>query len=164
MDCDYESAVKLLAVDPGERHVGCAIFWGRELVETRVLDPEPAVRWIWQMIENAQFELVIVEQWRNYGAEVTWSECTTVEVIGAIKHMCVRHSVQCLKQPALVKRPARARMRAHGIDQPDLSHITKDQQIHASDAVAHGWWWLLEQMYPQGGTLAEHIEAIKPAD
>jgi len=146
---------RVLAIDPGERHVGYVIMWGFAVIEVNVLEPDPAVQWFWSMLDNAQLDHVVIEQWRNYGEQVTWSECTTVEVIGAVKHKCLHRKIPCVKQPALIKRPGFARMRAHGFEMPDMSHIPTDQRGHARDAVVHGYWWLLEQKHPSPG-LAEH--------
>lgn len=153
--------MNLLSFDPGERFCGYAVFWDWEILEVNVLSPDQFVQWAWQMIEGDQFDVVVGEQWRNYGDQVTWSECRTVEVLGAIRHKCLQQSVEFCTQAALIKRPGFARMRAHGVEMPDLSHIPTDDQGHARDAVVHGCWYRFEKAFPQKG-LSEHFEATKP--
>lgn len=138
--------MRLLSVDPGEMHVGYAMFHGQVCINADVADPDIAIAILWVCIENNQFDAVVCESWRNYSETVTWSECRTVEVIGALSHMCKRHDVPFTKQPATIKRPGLARMHAHGLEMPDLSHVPTRDRIHAQDAVVHGYWNMLERI------------------
>lgn len=136
---------RFLAVDPGERYVGIADFQGDQVIRADTLTPEQAVDWIWDLIERGDIEGVVIEQWRNYDATITWSECETVEVIGAVRHKCRRHGKNLVKQPALIKRPGRARMRAHGHQMPNLDHIPTRLRVHVQDAIIHGYWYRLDR-------------------
>lgn len=140
--------MRLLAFDPGERYVGYVVMYGWEVLRVDTLDPDQAIELFWAGIENGQYDAVVGEQWRNYSSTVTWSECETVEVLGAVKYMCRRHRVPFYKQPALIKRPGRARMRAHGVVEPPLDHIPVKLRVHASDASIHAAWWLFEHEVP----------------
>lgn len=140
----------MLAVDPGERYVGYGLFWGDEVIDCGVTDPDSAIDRMWKQIENAQFDIVVAELWRNFGEQVTWSDCRTVEVIGALHHMCRRHGVPMAKQPSTLLRPGRARMRAHGLSMPDMQHIETGLRNHAESAITHGYWWRFEQRLTPG--------------
>lgn len=142
--------LRMLAVDPGERYVGHAQFYGDEVIDCGVRDPDSAVEGMWAQIENQQFDIVVAELWRNFGEQVTWSDCRTVEVIGALHHMCRRHGVPMARYPSFILRPGRARMKAHGLEMPDMSHISADLRNHAESATIHGYWWRFEQRLTSG--------------
>lgn len=145
---------RVIALDPGEVFNGAAqisvpdirkpstwlIDWARTFHS-----PDECVDTMWSTIQrngglDPKYHRIdyVVEGWRNYGGQVTWSECATVEVIGAIKHGCRRWGCnEFAIQPARIKRPAFARMAKEGLVMP------KGVDQHARDAVAHGFWYLL---------------------
>ena len=137
--------LKLLAVDPGELYVGIAEFVGWEVMNTSVLPPNDAVDMIWRGLENGHYDQVVMESWRTY-TEALWTECLTVEVIGAVKHKARQCGVPVKMQPNTIKRPAAARMLSHGIEFPaSLAAIsTVRLRQHPTDACMHGYWWLFE--------------------
>lgn len=142
--------MRLLAVDPGELYIGAAVYHGWECLQAdTILGAAEAVDRFWREIEDGRYDVVVSEQWRNFDAQVTWSEVRTVEVIGALRHKCRQQQVPFFVQPSAILRPGRARMAAHGLQVPDLSHITPAKnRTHAENAVVHGAWHLFEVHSP----------------
>lgn len=146
---DSGSLLRMVAVDPGEVYVGYAYFVGPQVIDVEVFSPEQAIDRIWSQLDNQQVDVCVAEQWRNFDERVTWSECRTVEVLGAISHKCRQRGVPLVRQPSTLLRPGRGRMRAHGVVFPDLSHIPAKDRNHVESALTHGWWYRFEQgSYP----------------
>lgn len=145
--------LNLLAVDPGERFVGMAWFYKGEYVHCDTMSPDDAVDKAWNQIEMEALDVVVAEAWRNYeGGNVTWSECRTAEIIGALRHKCRLHDVEFITQPATIKRPADGRMEYHQLTFPDLRSIPASERVHAMDAIRHGCWYLFEHGLTPGQT------------
>jgi hypothetical protein len=144
-----------VSVDPGEKFVGLAYWRALDGVclHAKVVSPDEAVDMLWTQLETSVLERVVMESWRNFGAEVTWSTCGTVEVIGAVKHKARQKSIEVVMQPSTILRPGRARMQAHGVAFPDLSHIPAKDRNHAESAVIHGNWYIFESTIADPGAL-----------
>lgn len=145
--------IRVVSIDPGEKFVGIALWTRGQVVWAEVMPPDEAVDWVWAHLDGRDFERVVMENWRNFGSQVTWSTCGTVEVIGAVKHKARQCGIPVTLQPSTILRPGRARMSAHGVAFPDLSHIPAKDRNHAESAVIHGAWWHLEQQFPDPGAL-----------
>lgn len=143
----------IVSIDPGEKFVGLAYWVQGQCRYAHVLSPDEAVDYVWTYLDTHVLERIVMENWRNFGSQVTWSTCGTVEVIGAVKHKARRADVPVAMQPSTILRPGRARMSAHGVAFPDLSHIPAKDRNHAESAVIHGAWWHLEQQFPDPGAL-----------
>ena len=135
----------LLAIDPGEVHTGFALFradvgndrpwvwklrdaWtidGRELAEDRIVE----------MLHDLPVEQVVIEEFRIYPGQNTWSEVQTAWLIGVVLHHCRRLGIPIKRQKAAVKKPTFAILRSRG------TPLRGDTQ-HAKDAEAHGWFWI----------------------
>lgn len=142
--------MRLLAVDPGELYIGAAVYHGWECLNAdTILGADEAVDRFWREIEDGRYDVVVSEQWRNFDAQVTWSEVRTVEVIGSLRHKCRQSNIPFFCQPSTILRPGRARMAAHDLEIPDLTHIKPAKnRTHAENAVVHGAWHLFEIHFP----------------
>ena len=130
---------RFLSIDPGEEHVGVAMFsrsdgkW--EAMWSNTSAPDRAVDYIWHTVAHLAVDNVIAEQWRVYPGMAEWSECRTAEVIGVVRHLCRRFNIPFETVPARVKNPARAFVR-----RADIPLI--GDTVHAKDAELIGWYWI----------------------
>jgi len=138
--------LRLLAVDPGEVFIGYAEFVGIQCMNLDCAGPDEAIDLMWDRIAAGHYDQVVAEQWRNYGDEMSWSECRTAEINGALRHFCRRHEVPFDTQPARIMRPGLARAKHHGMELPEeIQQLPNLHRPHARSAWIHGAWWLCNQ-------------------
>lgn len=132
--------MRRVAIDPGDIHVGVAVFVGANCIEAYEVEPaEILVRMERWMVTEALDE-VIVEAFRLYpwmAKNQGFSEFLTPQLIGAIKYVVARFgNMQVIEQPATVKKPVQAQLKASGI-----KSVAKANKAggHAFDAELHGW-------------------------
>jgi len=139
--------MKIIAIDPGAIHCGVAEFVDGRCWRVAEYDPDGLFEYLDMMMSSASedVELVVVESFRLYpgkAAAQAWSKMGTVEVIGVIRFLTTQHEVELLEQGAWVKKIARVRMKAQGVD--NLA-VTQRMGRHCADAVEHGWYFLKGQ-------------------
>jgi len=133
----------VIAIDPGDVHVGFA--WRRKgKIESRELAAETAPDFInraLMVIQGSGSEAVLViENFVLYPSKAgaqSWSPMLTSEMIGALKWIASRLSVQVVMQGADIKIPTRRQLKARGIK------ATGDAGGHADDALLHLYYYLL---------------------
>lgn len=130
----------LIAVDPGEKHVGIARFSQLNgepysLNEAFTTAPQRAIDLLWLLMERGAFQHVVVEEWRVYPGHSVWSTCETAEVIGALRHKARWCNIPFYTLPARVKKPAAGWCRVNQIK-------SKGDTVHAKDAELIGWAWI----------------------
>lgn len=129
----------LVAVDPGEEHVGIALFdmelpdeWWVQTALT--LAPDAAIDRLWDMMLQRQIRHLVVEEWRvhpgNSGA--AWSTCKTAEVIGALRYRARSLDTPFDTIPPRVKKPMGGWVRR--TNTPLIGDT-----VHARDAELIGW-------------------------
>ena len=133
---------RLVAVDPGDKHVGIAI-WDRSLgpgMRSWEQDAETALGVLEKEFVVGVQQLV-VEKFRLYpdkaGAQ-SWSPMLTAEMIGALKWMANLYKIPVCEQGASIKKVSRAQCKARGLE-------WKDPSGHATDARLHAWYWLMKE-------------------
>lgn len=131
--------LRRVAIDPGEIHCGVALFLGTTCYDCYEVKPT-------QLVENVEMWLygvptvdeLIVESFHLYPGkahEQSFSQMFTCEVIGVLRWLAWRGGVPFITQPASIKKPTSAILRAKGIR---LKSIGKGQ--HVTDAEWHGWY------------------------
>ena len=154
---------KLLAVDPGDVHVGMAEFiehddsW--ECDRAYELEHEEAADVISQFVVGGKLDVLVVERFALYADKAKaqiGSEMLTAQLIGVIKYIhrlyernrqkaqtyVAETGVQVVEcklvfQPASIQKPTRAILRAKGVPSESKGNT------HALSAELHGWSWIL---------------------
>ena len=101
---------------------------GRELAEDEVV----------KLLHSLNVEQVVVEEYRVYPGQNTWSEVETTWLIGVILYHSRKLGIPVKRQKAAVKKPTFALLAARG------TPLRGDTQ-HARDAEAHGWRWVMRR-------------------
>src|ERR1017187_9871856 len=122
--------MRILAVDPGDSHVGCALYADGEVTAAEVNEADWLPRFA-ELVET--LDLVVIEEFRLYPGSapaLSWSPMKTVKMIGAMEWIATCAGVPITLQSAAVKIPTRAQCKARGI-------VWKHKSIHARDALLH---------------------------
>lgn len=176
-----EAPQLVLAVDPGQRNCGMAWFEREELINewacTQAVRTEPmdAMHLIEQFIDpgyDYRQRALVVEMFQLYPTrmqEQGMSAMGTPEIIGAIKWSYLRGSrggeenaLALVMQTASVRHRGCARLAAYRggtclarAGKPALhdKSMHRGTNVHACDAEAHGWFWILAKAdgVPVGG-------------
>lgn len=133
-------SIPLVAVDPGEEHVGLAFFdvlpSGSEIVKEAFTTTHfGAIDLLKNAIEVRLMRQIVAEQWRVYPGMSNWSECRTAEVIGVLRNLCRWHDMPFATLPARVKKPAMGYINRTRTE-------LKGDTVHARDAELIGWAWV----------------------
>lgn len=136
--------VNLLAIDPGEKHNGFAMWNSGDLTDTDTLGPDDFVDFLWHYPNR--WDQIVMEEYRLYPwllQQQGFSAVETVEIIGVVKHLARQRGWPVEMQPASIKKPAEGITRTRGIR---LVGRTR----HARDAELHGWYWILKKREADG--------------
>jgi len=148
--------VYVLAIDPGDAHVGIA-SWGGARPDDRdaIFDWEGvlayeesaarAVDLIDQILAIKSSDAILVlEEFRLYpdrAREQSWSQMQTSEMIGAIKLVARRRGVKVVEQGASIKKATRAQLKKRGIKQVGKGGHARDAELHlAHYCLKEGLW------------------------
>lgn len=133
----------VIAVDPGDAHVGQAMTSTQGAVTAWEEDAEGAVERLEGRIESLRrggYNIVLViEEFSLYEDKApaqVGSRMLTARMIGAMEHVAKRNRVKVVYQPASCKKATRAQLRARGI-----KSVAKGP--HATDAETHLYHRLL---------------------
>lgn len=131
----------VLAIDPGEVHVGVAWFSDHDYYAEEHSAAEIRPAELIRTLEQEVLDTVICEEFRLYPwkmKEQGFSQFKTIELIGVIKHICTKRHIDLIEQPANIKKPT------DGI----LTTLSKNAVFpshrhggHARDAELHGWYY-----------------------
>lgn len=133
----------VLAVDPGEKHVGVAA-WAGALVEAQEIEAREALPFAYAALESMRDKVrvtLVIEEFRLYphrAGPQTWAKMGTSEMIGALKWSAMQLDVEWVEQPASIKESTRRQLKARGIRQ-----VGKGP--HARDAELHLYYYLLRE-------------------
>lgn len=131
-----------LFIDPGE-HTGWALFDenGNEIDMFTTNSFEETSDKLQEYLHRGKsrnYKKVVYENFTLYPWKTNaqmWSEFETVQVIGAIRHICRQNEISCGKVPARNKNMGFMYM---GISEPSHSNPLNHQLV----AMAHGVFWL----------------------
>lgn len=132
--------MNIIAIDPGDVHVGVAtrIGPGKEILATEV-DADKAIEFVEELLRVIDDPVLVVEEFVLYpglALEQSWSPMATAEMIGVIKYLARTREVPIVMQGAQIKKPIKKQCRARKID---CSHSS----IHAEDAKLHLIYYML---------------------
>lgn len=140
-------AVKyVLAIDPGDIHVGWAEFLRLASGQTHFgggeVHADDAPEFVEQKLLRAPMSAeLVIEEFLLYAhklAAQTWSPMLTSQMIGALKWIARKQGVPVFEQGAFIKKPTRRQMRARGIE-------TVVHGVHARDAELHLYYRILKE-------------------
>jgi len=139
------NTTRMLSIDPGEVHVGTAIWYGADCTMVREYSPWDFFAILENWLKEKKFDLVVIEEYRLYpwkSAEQGFSQIKTVEVIGIIRFLISRwgEGIPMVEQPALIKKPTEGHMRSKGLK---YRSVTEKAGGHCKDAESHGQYYLM---------------------
>ena len=143
--------VRILAIDPGDVHVGLADFiedpsnevMGWSCTDASEITHEDAMQRLAHPDKLNAYDAVIVERFSLYpdvAMSLTGKEMLTAELVGAIRLACMIAVVPVFKQPASWQQPVQGVLR-----HLRLGSTAKRQKAgpHAFSAELHGWAYLM---------------------
>jgi len=130
---------RFLAVDPGGRHCGWALFRGGRVDRFGTCEPGALLEdvWLHRTTGRGAVSLLVVEEFRLYpdkAPALAYDPLRVVEVIGALRWMAEVRELPVVLQPASIKRSAKAMCRRRG--------LVLRGDGHARDAQLHGYFYL----------------------
>lgn len=143
-----DETLRLVAIDPGDVHVGWAVFIGLVESDVEELTPAECLIRMEQLLTSQAIDVLVIESFQLYPWEAEnqyWSTFPTCELIGALKWLHAKHGYGCelVMQKADIKKPTFAQLRARGIK--SLAKRRKVPGQHVLDAEAHAWHYLLRR-------------------
>jgi hypothetical protein len=136
----------VIAVDPGDAHVGMAIWSktrGIQLLRASEFDADKWLSLFAKLVENV--DIVVIEEFRLYPGKAksqAWSPMATAEMIGAMKWIAHEAGKPVILQGADIKNPTRRQCKARGL-------TWKHKSVHASDAILHLQHYIIRQELQQ---------------
>lgn len=127
----------IVAVDPGDKHVGIAT-WHEcepELWTAHEINANQAVNHIKRLLNGCgcNIKILVVESFVLYpdkaGAQA-YSPMLTSEMIGALKHVAKEIDTEVVEQGAFIKEPTRKQLKARGIKQLGVGTHARDAELH----------------------------------
>jgi hypothetical protein len=131
--------VRVLAVDPGDAHVGIAAWSRRGGIKSIEKDADVALA-VLDVLLDQDWTCLVIEKFVLYPTQAraqSYSPMLTAEMIGALKWIASRKGTPVVTQGADIKEPTRRQCRARGLEWRDL------RSGHASDARLHLLHYLL---------------------
>lgn len=145
---------RVLAIDPGNQHVGVAWFqryddgWNCYAVaeETPWEFASSVDLWLQQ---GGVLDCLVVEQFTLYGDTAmtqVGQEFVVVQLIGILRYLGMRSGVPVHLQPASIQKPTQAALRVNHIKSRSRQHRAGP---HAFSAELHGWYYILRTLQEQ---------------
>lgn len=122
--------MKVVAIDPGDRHVGFASWFKLERLVYEV-NAEEAVSRLEQILRRG--DMLILEEFRLYphhAAAQSWSPMETSQMIGAMKLVAKQKGANVREQGASIKKATRRQLKARGIKQVGEGTHARDAELH----------------------------------
>lgn len=136
--------LRIIGIDPGERHCGVALALGAHVYEAYETDPDTCGHRLQDWLRaDAADKLVVCEEFRLYPWQAdaqSFSTMATCELIGVIKWMVEHDGIGASlhMQPASILKPTAAICKAKKIR-------PKGTGPHARAAELHIWHYLLRR-------------------
>lgn len=153
---------RIIAIDPGDRYCGVALFNGGVCIQTVEMSPDELFHLVQQAVDNATVDVIVIENFTLYpdkSGEQTGSEMLTSQAIGAVKWIVRQHNelvdtfaannggsaqlghlVELVLQAAAIKVPTTGHVRHHGIKPVSTKPGGRD---HMRDAEIHGLHFIM---------------------
>lgn len=150
--------MRILAIDPGEKHCGLAYFEDTDsewhVVSSWEEEPDECVMTAYRLMTEEGLNVLVVEEFRLYpwkSEQQGFSQIKTVEVIGVLRYLHMRAAAlleghgalpvtEWREQGASIKKPTAAICNAKGIK------TTPKSNRHMKDAQLHGWYYILKEL------------------
>lgn len=147
----------IVAVDPGDVHVGVSVFGetdeGWECAWSAEMEPVEFEDWLSEHMYMGRVDYLVVEEWKLFAQHKdnqVGSDMKTPQLIGAIKyiHRHVKHRNRWPAmeeailhfQPPKIKKPTRSMLRNRGMR--SVAKFLKVPNDHAQDAELHGFHYI----------------------
>jgi len=130
----------VIAIDPGDRHIGFASWRPRSGVQAKEVDASDFLKLLDGTMRNSKVDVVVVESFIIYPKNanaLSWQRLRTSEMIGAIRWISESNGATIVEQAAAIKTPTRAQCTARRLE-------WKHRSGHASDAKLHLYHYLLK--------------------
>lgn len=151
----------LLAVDPGDEHVGVAAFGlsrdGWENAWSCEMTPDEFTSYLSMMAYLGRFDVIVVEEWRLFPQAaplLVGSDMPTSQLIGVIKYIHRQTKMGTMRWPGpevelyfqspQIKKPTRSLLQARKMS--SLAKWLKVPNDHATDAELHGWYHIIKTL------------------
>ncbi len=113
---DPDTTKSVLAIDPGEKRTGLALYDPDiDTITTFSRDPWDEVGYVERSITT--LNVIVIENWVSYPhaqAGNAWRELLEVRIIGALEWVCKQHGIEPVFQSTNILIPARAIAKAQG--------------------------------------------------
>lgn len=130
---------KFYAIDPGDVHVGVALFKGRQCMWAKEFTPKGILKHLEAHLMGT--EVLVIERYQLYphlAQAQAGSDMLTSQLIGALRLMACQLGVPVVLQQAALKTPTENAIAKRGI-----ARKSKGKGNHAKDAETHGYAYLL---------------------
>lgn len=132
----------MLAVDPGDEHVGWALGvrimgqqWGVLAGEWDRASTVGNVReWLWSEDKELRVDELVIEKFQLYpgmAAKLAYSPMATAELIGKLMLIAdLQNGVEVVMQSAMIKKPTAAQLAARKIKRVGKGSHARDAELH----------------------------------
>jgi hypothetical protein len=135
----------VLAIDPGDVHVGWASYvrtdTEEKLYDAGEISNSEARKWVQGKLKRLDRRWVrcnetelIIEKFQLYGGDTLGSQIgktmDTSELIGALKWIAAESGVNVVEQGASIQKPIEAQLRGRGIELLNKGRHAKSAQLH----------------------------------
>ena len=131
---------KFISFDPGDVHVGVAVFDQGRCVQCMEQTPLGSLKMLLGLLKDKELDHVVIERYQLYPNKAmlqSGSDMLTSQLIGAMRALAWLYDVPVTLQQAALKKPTEALIRRRNIER--LSFGKGD---HAKDAETHGYTYL----------------------
>lgn len=142
--------VSLLAVDPGDVHVGCAWFHERSDAplgwachSTNEYTPEEFLKMLVQRHNRDNLDVLVIERFQVYpdtAKALIGSDLPIARLIGAMQFWATLERIEHVTQPAAWQKPTLGILKVKKMQARSKVDKTGD---HALSAELHGWAYLI---------------------
>ena len=147
-----DTMMRVLAIDPGDAHVGMAEFEEGRCVQAWEENPAQSLYYAQSMMREYRIDALVIESFELYpwkAQQQAFSQLRTCQLIGAFKLLFVSNGTMEItgqhppflwyQQKATIKKPIAAKLKARGIP---LLADESGSGGHARDAEWHGYHFL----------------------
>lgn len=134
-------ARKFYAIDPGDVHVGVALFRGRRCVWAKEFTPKGILKHLGSHLIGS--EVLVIERYQLYphlAQAQSGSDMLTSQLIGALRLLACQLNVPVVIQQAALKTPTE-----NVIVKKKITRQSTGEGDHAKDAETHGYAYLFRR-------------------
>lgn len=130
----------VMAIDPGDRHVGMAIWSYPVGMDAFEMDASSALSYTRLALEELHRPVLVIEEFRLFPGKIKpGNPMETSQLIGALKLTAKQVGVAVVMQGPGIKKPMRRQLQARRIKQVGNGS-------HARDAELHAWHYILRNL------------------